>query len=139
MCVCMLCVLYALVAQSCLTLWDLMGLQPARFPLSMEFSRQEYWIQIISLYTLNVCSVAKSCPSLWDTMDCSPPGSSVHGILQARIVEWVAIAFSRWSSWPRDQTHVSCIGRQILYHWVTREALVHLKYIHFYFNKIWRI
>ena len=42
-------------------------------------------------------------------MDCSLPGSSVHGILQARILEWIAISFSRGSSWPRDQTRVSCI------------------------------
>ena len=60
--------------------------------------------------------VAKSCPTLCDPMDCSPPGSSVHGILQARILEWVAISFSRGSSWSKDWTHVSCIGRQILYH-----------------------
>ena len=44
----------------------------------------------------------------FDPMDCSPPGSSVHGISQARIQEWVAISFSRGSSWPREQTHVSC-------------------------------
>ena len=55
-------------------------------------------------------------------MDCSPPDSSVHGISQARILEWVAISFSRGSSWPRDQTWVSCIGRQILYCQATREA-----------------
>ena len=55
-------------------------------------------------------------------MDCSPPGCSVHGISQARLLEWVAISFSRGSSGPRDQTHVSCSSRQILYHWVTREA-----------------
>ena len=120
------------------------SLQPHRLvacqvPLSMEFSRQEYWFQIITLYTSNVCSVAKSCPSLCDTMDCSPPGSSVHVILQARILEWVVVSFSRWCSWPRDQTHVSCIGRRILYHWATREALVHLKYTHFYLSKSWRI
>ena len=54
-------------------------------------------------------------------MDCSPPGSSVHEILQARILEWVAIPFSRGSSWPRDWTGVSCIGKQILYHWASRE------------------
>ena len=47
-------------------------------------------------------------------MDCSPPGSSVHGILQARILEWVGIPSSRGSSWPRDQTCISFIGRQIL-------------------------
>ena len=44
------------------------------------------------------------------SMDCSPPGSSVHGILQARILEWVAISISRESSWPRDRTRVSCIA-----------------------------
>ena len=52
-------------------------------------------------------------------MDCSPPGSSVHGILQARTLEWAAIASSRGSSPPRDQTcvsYISCIGRQVLYH-----------------------
>ena len=47
-------------------------------------------------------------------MDCSPPGSTVHGISQARILEWVAISYSRGYSQPRDQTRVSCIGRQIL-------------------------
>ena len=49
-------------------------------------------------------------------------GSSVHGISQARILEWVAISFSRGSLWLRDWTHISCIGRQILYCWATREA-----------------
>ena len=48
-----------------------------------------------------------------DPMDCSPPGSSVRGISQARILEWVASSFSRGSSWPRDRTCVFCIGR----HW----------------------
>ena len=59
-------------------------------------------------------------------MDYSPPASSVHGILQARILGWVVISSSRVFSWPRDRIHVSCvscIGRQILYHWATREAL----------------
>ena len=55
----------------------------------------------------------QSCPTLWDPMDCSQPGSSIQGILQARILEWVAISFSRGSSRPRDQTQVSCIvGRR---------------------------
>ena len=60
-----------------------------------------------------------SCVGLCDPMDCSPPGSSVHGILQARILEWAAIPFSRGSSPPRDGTsipYVSCIGRLIPYH-----------------------
>ena len=55
-------------------------------------------------------------------MGCSPPGSSVYGISHARILEWVATSFSRRSPQPRDQNHISCIGRQILYHWATREA-----------------
>ena len=62
----------------------------------------------------------QSCPTLYDPLDCSPPGSSVHEMPQARIPEGVAISFSRESSWPTDQTHVSCvscIGRWILYHY----------------------
>ena len=55
-------------------------------------------------------------------MGCSLPDSSVHGIFQTRILEYGAISFSRGSSWPRDQTCVSCIGRQVLYHWATWEA-----------------
>ena len=55
-------------------------------------------------------------------MDCSPPGSSIHGILQARILEWVAISISRRSSWPRDQTQVSHITGRRFNLWATREA-----------------
>ena len=62
------------------------------------------------------CLAAKSCPLFCDPMDCNPPGSSVHGITQARILEWVAISLSSVSSQPRDQTCVSCVGRQVLYH-----------------------
>ena len=54
--------------------------------------------------------VTQSCPSLCDPADCSPPGSSAHGILQARILECVEISFSRRSSRPRNQTQVSCIA-----------------------------
>ena len=66
------------------------------------------------------CMSAQSlqlCLTLCEPMDCSPPGSSVHGIFQARILEWVAIPSSRRSSRTRDRTHISCIsctGRQIL-------------------------
>ena len=67
--------------------------------------------------------VAQSRPTLSHPMACSMPSSSVHGISQARILEWVAISFSRGSSWPRDRIHVSCIGRWIPYHQTTREAL----------------
>ena len=64
---------------------------------------------------LFVCSVAQPCPTLCDPMDCSPPGSSVRGILQARILEWVAMPSSRRSFQPRDRTWISCSGGQILY------------------------
>ena len=57
-----------------------------------------------------ICQVAQSGLTLCDPMDYSPPGSSVHGILQVRILEWVAISFSRGSSQPRDRTRVSCIA-----------------------------
>ena len=53
-------------------------------------------------------SLAQSCPTLCDPMDCSLQGSSVHGLFQARVLEWVAMPSSRWSSQPRDQTWVSC-------------------------------
>ena len=52
----------------------------------------------------------QSCPTLCDPMDCSPPGSSIHGILQARILKWVAIPFSKGPSQPRDWTQVSRIA-----------------------------
>ena len=61
---------------------------------------------------------------LCDHMDCSPPGSSVHRILQARILEWVAIPFSRRSSQPRDRTQVSCIVGKFFTIWATREVLM---------------
>ena len=69
-----------------------------------------------------LCVSAKSlqsCPTLCDPMECCLPDSSVHGILQARILESASMPSSRESSWPRNQTHVSyfsCIGRQVLYH-----------------------
>ena len=66
--------------------------------------------------------VLKSCPTLCHPMDCSPQGSTVHGIFQARILEWVAISFSRGSPQPRNRTCVPCIDRQIFYHWATRGA-----------------
>ena len=77
---------------------------------------------------LGVCVSIKSLSrvQLYDPMGYSLPGSSVHGILQARILKWVAIPLSRGSSQPRDQTHVSyvsCTGRWILYHCTSWEAL----------------
>ena len=75
----------------------------------------------VSSECMCVCSIMSD--SL-QPMDCSLPGSSTHGILQTRTLEWVAISFSRGSSWPRDWSSISCIGQQILYHWDTWEPPV---------------
>ena len=66
--------------------------------------------------------VAQSCPTLCDPVDCSLPGYSIHGIFQARILEWVAFPFSKGSSQPRDQTQFSCIAGGFFTNWVTREV-----------------
>ena len=79
------------------------------------------------------CSCTQLCLTLHHPMDCSLPDSSIHGISQAGILEWVAIPLSQGSSSPRDRPQVSCIGKQILYHWDTWEACLcivgKLKYI----------
>ena len=77
---------------------------------------------IENLHSSNTCELSQSCLTLWSPMDCSLPGSSVCGILQARIQEWVAIPFSRGSSQPRDRTHISCITGRFFTIWVTRDA-----------------
>ena len=69
-----------------------------------------------------LCSVAQSCLTLCDPMDYNPPSSSVHEILQVRILEWVPISSSRGSFRPRNWIHISCVGRWILYHCATWEA-----------------
>ena len=70
-----------------------------------------------------MCSVTQPCLTLRNPMDCSPPASSVHGILQARILEWVACPPSpRGSSLPRDQTQVSHIGSGFFTIWATRKG-----------------
>ena len=77
------------------------------FITSATWEAQWLWVRAKSL---------QSCPTLCDPMDCSLPGSSVHAIIQARILEWVAISFSRESSQP-CVSYVSCIGRWVLYHY----------------------
>ena len=120
------------VAQSCPTLCP-HGLQPARLLCPRGFSRKEHWdglscplpgdlsnpgikprsptLQVDSVPSEPSCMHARSlqsCPTLCDPMDCSLPDSSVHGILQARIAEWVASSFSRGTSQARNRTRVSC-------------------------------
>ena len=74
---------------------------------------------------MHACSVTQLCLVLYDPMDYSPLGSSVHGIFQVGILQWIGISSCMGPSWPRDQTHVSCvsyIGRWILYHCAIWEA-----------------
>ena len=81
----------------------------------------------LKLYAAAAAKLLQLCLTLCDTTDCSPPGSSVYRIFQTRILEWVAMSFSRGSFWPRGQTYVSsisCIGRRVLYQWVTWKALL---------------
>jgi len=80
---------------------------------------------VVLTSAIYLCAVLRHV-QICDPMDCSPPGSLVHGIFQARILEWLAISFSNGSSQPRDQTCISCIfciGRWILYHYTTWEPL----------------
>ena len=87
-----------------------------------NFSKTLYQVRCkFALFIMYVCMLShvQSCLTLCDPMDCSPPGSSVHGILRTRILEWVAMPSSRGSSQPRDWTcifYVPCIGRWVLYH-----------------------
>ena len=83
------------------------------------------WFFSYPIFYVCMCVlVTQSCLTLFDLMNCSPPDSSVHGILQPRILEWVAIPFSRGSSQPRDQTHVSCFPGRFFTIWACREALI---------------
>ena len=83
---------------------------------SQQNSLQENGKRLVSFSKhMCACSATQLYLTLCDPMDCSPPGSSVHGILQARILEWVAIPFSRGSSQPRGGTLIFCTSSQILY------------------------
>ena len=92
---------------------------------SLPFYELSYMIH--TLYQLRGClkesesEVAQLCPTLCNPVDCSPPGSSVHGILQAKILEWVAISFSKGSSRLRDRIQVSRIAGRRFNLWATRE------------------
>ena len=86
----------------------------------VSFRCTEQWFSLI----------AWSCLILCEPMDCSLPGSSVHGILQARIPQWFAIPLNGKSPWMANRIHISWIGRQSLYSWAIREAPLSL--IHYY-------
>ena len=101
--------------------------RPSNKTATMNFGRNTKTTAWISshkgqLLSLSCVLVVQSRPTLCHPMDCSPPGPSVHVILQARILEWVANASSRRSFQPRDQTHVSHIAGKIFTVWATGEA-----------------
>ena len=96
-------------------------------PLAMNCCWHMKWNLFLSLC---VCLVVQSSLTLCDRMDCSLPGSSVHGIFQARILEWVAISFAKGSSQRRNQTWVSCvscIAHQFFTHWAIGELFTYEK------------
>ena len=88
-------------------------------PAGARKTRGLFWIKVKMLVTW--------CPILCNPMDCGPPASSVHEILQARILEWVAIPFSRRSSWPRDQTQVSWTAGRFFTVWDTAVGFIWLQ------------
>ena len=83
---------------------------------------QRPWWDTLHSYWFGL--VAKLCPTLWDPMDCRLPGSSVHGILQVRILEWVAMPSSRESSRSRDRTQLACVAGRFFTNWTTWEKLL---------------
>ena len=97
-------------AQQCSLRW----LCCAYFPAHLLWGRSKRWHSF--LFSCQVASY--SCGPIY----CSPPGPSVHGSSQARILEWAAISSSRASSWPRDWAPISCPGWRVLHHWAAREA-----------------
>ena len=89
-----------------------MGFYKVKHKLTLLFSNLKKLFSFKMDRWKNESVVTQSCSTFCDPMDYSPPGSSVQGILQARILEWVAMPFSKGSSWPRDQTLVSgIVGR----------------------------
>ena len=98
------------------------GIKPGFPALQLDSLPAEHCQVLNKIKVLCFCLVTKSCSTLCDLMVYSPPGSSVHGVLQARILEWVVILFSRGSSWPRDRTWVS-LQVDFFSCWATSEAL----------------
>ena len=104
--------------------WITLLIQGAFFLQSVSFYPKAKILKFKNTNIINhfyCCSVARLCLTLCNLMDCSLPGSSVHGVSQARTLQWVVIFFSKGSSWSGDWACVSCIGRWFLYHWATRE------------------
>ena len=106
--------------------WNLHGI------INQLYSNKNYFFKV---KTAVLCLVAQLCLILCDPMDSSPPGSFAHGILQARILEWVAMPFSRGSSQPSDWIQVSCIAGRFFTAWATRESLGIVTFNKYNFSK----
>ena len=121
------------------------------FPINFQEEGSSIWFSYIptsvyiitDIYVLRIyymlVLVAQSCPTLYHTMHCSPPGSSVQGILQARILEWVAIPFSRGSSQARDWTWVHCIAHWFFTIWANGEPGTVLTILHMNVTLLWHV
>ena len=97
-----------------LYIWRFWGLEPKRnFDINIKIQYTCWQSEV------KESEVAQSCPTLCDPMDCSLSGSSIQGIFQARVLEWIAISFSRGSSQPRNRTRVSCIAGTFFTDWAT--------------------
>ena len=138
------------ILSKCSEILNIQNLRKSTFRLSESLNSQSrvlffhhfvsdlrFWTQHFTIYmnTLQIQDIlydngkwkvtvlgAQLSLTLRNPMDCSPPGSSVHGILQVKILKWVAFPFSRGSSQPRDQTQVSCIAGRFFTIWAIREA-----------------
>ena len=129
---CMLNSFYLLSLKGCITsiFLDFPKI-PNLYTLNAEivnFRICSFWLYrercFVTVTDRHACLIAQSCLILCNSMDYGPPGSSIHGIFQARIPEWVVLSFSMGSPQPRGQNCISFIGRCILYHWNTWELLI---------------
>ena len=110
----------------CLSITDSLLYEPNLYNSLKRFTRMLTFPCNIGRQTSWCCClITKLCPTFYDPMYCSLPGSSVHGILQAGILEWIVMPSSRNSFWSRNRTCACFIGRWILCHWAIREAESH--------------
>ena len=120
--------IYVLSYSDCMVLGKVIC--SVKFYNHSNFVKLDNWIRGCKWGLSTESEVAQSCPTLCNPMDCSLSGCSVHGIFQARVLEWIAISFSRGSSRPRNRTWVSHIAGKRFTVWATRKIwLKHSRYL----------